>query len=274
MFEMIVNPTSGESIMTNDIDEQETYDDFVIIDNYTQEAIISIIGLGEYGKKIVGQIKSNKIEGLGYKESIDEIETSDMLLLVASLDEMNGRLEEIYDVVNNTNLSYLYVRTDTNIDYCSNEDLLEMQKYFDLVIPIPQTPITEESIYWSIRGIVELVTTNGLICIDFADVSYVTKGMAIGATAYGSANQSVDDRATVATEQALRSLYSTGINVIKAKGFLVTIFGGMDMSIGEFDDAGTAVREVLHDDASVVVGTIIDPDIDRFYVAITATGVC
>jgi cell division protein FtsZ len=82
-----------------------------------------------------------------------------------------------------------------------------------------------------------------------------------------------DHRAREAAEAAIHSPLLEDINVQGAQGILVNITAGLDMSIGEFEEVGEAIREFASDDASVVVGTVIDPDLaDEMRVTVVATG--
>ena len=124
----------------------------------------------------------------------------------------------------------------------------------------------------AVQGISELITKPGLINVDFADVRTVMSEMGIAMMGSGSA--SGDKRAREAAETALQSPLLEDINLAGAKGVLVNITAGMDMSIGEFDEVGTTVREYADDDATVVVGTVIDPEMhDELRVTVVATGI-
>ena len=124
----------------------------------------------------------------------------------------------------------------------------------------------------AVQGIAELITRPGLINVDFADVRTVMSEMGIAMMGSGSA--SGDKRAREAAETALQSPLLEDINLAGAKGVLVNITAGMDMSIGEFDEVGTTVREYADDDATVVVGTVIDPEMhDELRVTVVATGI-
>lgn len=123
----------------------------------------------------------------------------------------------------------------------------------------------------AVQGISELITRPGLINVDFADVKTVMTGM--GVAMMGSGNASGDERATKATEQAISSPLLEDVNLHGAKGVLVNITAGMDMGINEFDEVGEVVRQFASDDATVVVGTVIDPEMtDEIRVTLVATG--
>lgn len=121
------------------------------------------------------------------------------------------------------------------------------------------------------QGIAELITRPGLINVDFADVKTVMSEM--GQAMMGTGAASGEDRARTAAEAAINSPLLEDIDLAGAKGILVNITAGMSLSIGEFDEVGNTVRDFADDDATVVVGTVIDPDLDdELRVTVVATG--
>ena len=123
----------------------------------------------------------------------------------------------------------------------------------------------------AVQGIAELITRPGLINVDFADVKTVMAEM--GMAMMGSGSSSGEDRAREAAEAAVSSPLLEDINLSGANGILVNVTAGMDLSIGEFQEVGNTVKEFASDDATVVVGTVIDPDMtDRIRVTVVATG--
>ncbi len=123
----------------------------------------------------------------------------------------------------------------------------------------------------AVQGIAELITRQGLINVDFADVKTVMSEM--GVAMMGSGIASGPDRAISAADEAIHSPLLEDVNLSGAKGILVNITAGMDLSIGEFEEVGNRVKEIACDDATVVVGTVIDPDMDgEMRVTMVATG--
>ncbi len=123
----------------------------------------------------------------------------------------------------------------------------------------------------AVQGIADLITRPGLINVDFADVRTIMAemGLAMMGTGVGHGQ----NRAREAAEAAIASPLLEDINLQGARGILVNITGGMDMAIGEFDEVGNVVREFASDDAAVVIGTVIDPDLhDELRVTVVATG--
>lgn len=125
----------------------------------------------------------------------------------------------------------------------------------------------------AVKGISDLITRPGLINVDFADVRTVMSEM--GMAMMGTGCASGEQRARQAAEAAIASPLLEDVNLSGAKGILVNITAGLDMSIGEFEEVGDVVKEFISDDATVVVGTVIDPDMSgemRVTVIVTGLG--
>ncbi len=123
----------------------------------------------------------------------------------------------------------------------------------------------------AVQGIADLIMRPGMINVDFADVRTVMSemGMAMMGTGCGTG----ETRAREAAEAAIRSPLLEDINLQGARGILVNITAGMDLSLGEFSEVGDTVEEFASADATVVVGTVIDPEMhDELRVTVVATG--
>lgn len=121
------------------------------------------------------------------------------------------------------------------------------------------------------QGIAELITRPGLINVDFADVKAVMSDMGVSMMGIGSARG--ENRAREAAEAAIRSPLLEDIDLAGARGILVNITAGMNQTIGEFTEVGDTVREFADDDATVVIGTVVDPELeDELRVTVVATG--
>ena len=123
----------------------------------------------------------------------------------------------------------------------------------------------------AVQGIAELITRPGLINVDFADVRTVMgeTGMAM----MGSGSASGENRARLAAEAAVSSPLLEDINLQGARGILVNVTAGLDLAIGEFEEVGRIVKEFASEDATVVVGTVIDPEMsNEIRVTVVATG--
>jgi len=123
----------------------------------------------------------------------------------------------------------------------------------------------------AVKGISDLITRPGLINVDFADVRTVMSAM--GMAMMGTGVASGEQRARQAAEAAIASPLLEDINLSGAKGILVNITAGLDMSIGEFEEVGDVIKEFISDEATVVLGTVIDPDMtDQVRVTVIVTG--
>jgi cell division protein FtsZ len=122
-----------------------------------------------------------------------------------------------------------------------------------------------------VQGIAELITRPGLINVDFADVRTVMSEM--GMAMMGSGQASGDDRAIMAAQAATGSPLLEDINLSGACGILVNITAGPSLTMKEFEDVGNTVSDLASEDATVVVGTVIDPDMgDQIRVTVAVTG--
>jgi cell division protein FtsZ len=116
-----------------------------------------------------------------------------------------------------------------------------------------------------------LIMHPGMINVDFADVKTVMSEM--GMAMMGTGLASGPDRARQAAEAAIRSPLLEDVNLQGARGILVNITAGENLSLGEFAEVGDTVEEFASDDATVVVGTVIDPSLaDEIRVTVVATG--
>jgi cell division protein FtsZ len=124
----------------------------------------------------------------------------------------------------------------------------------------------------AVQGIAELITRPGLINVDFADVKTVMSEM--GTAMMGSGTASGDDRAQEAADAAISSPLLEDVDLAGARGILVNITAGMDISIDEFETVGNAVKAFASENATVVVGAVIDMDMtDELRVTVVATGI-
>lgn len=123
----------------------------------------------------------------------------------------------------------------------------------------------------AVQGIAELITRPGLINVDFADVRTVMSEMGMAMMGTGVARG--ENRARSAAEAAIASPLLEDINLNGARGVLVNITAGLDLSIGEFEEVGEVIKNFTSETATVVVGTVIDPEMtDELRVTIVVTG--
>jgi len=163
----------------------------------------------------------------------------------------------------------------------------ELKLYVDSLITIPNEKLlsvlgknmslldafkaANDVLLGAVQGIAELITRPGLINVDFADVRTVMSEM--GMAMMGSGRATGEGRAQEAAEAAIASPLLEDVNLSGARGILVNVTAGMDLSIGEFEEVGNTVKEFASENATVVVGTVIDPDMSgELRVTVVATG--
>jgi len=170
----------------------------------------------------------------------------------------------------------------------ANEGIKELAQFVDSLITIPNEKLltvlgrdisllnafkaANDVLLGAVQGIAELITCPGLINVDFADVRTVMAEM--GMAMMGSGSGRGQDRARVAAEAAICSPLLEDINLSGAKGILVNITSGMDLTMGEFEEVGNTLKEFSSDNATIVVGTVIDQQMeDEVRVTVVATGI-
>ncbi len=315
---------------------------FEIIDNYTQEAVIKVIGVGGGGGNAVTHMLSENLEGVDFicantdvqalnrsgvpallpigsnltkglgaganpqvgqqaaledRDRIKEqLQGADMVFITAGMGGGTGTGAAPVVAEISKELGILTVAVVTKpfrFEGARRQQAAELglkllRESVDSLITIPNDKLVpvlgsnmtlldafkaaNDVLLNAVQGISELITKPGLINVDFADVRTVMAEM--GLAMMGSGSATGNERAREAAEIALQSPLLEDVNLTGAKGILVNITAGMDMSIGEFDEVGTTVREYADDDATVVVGTVIDPDMhDELKVTVVATGI-
>ncbi len=169
----------------------------------------------------------------------------------------------------------------------ADRGISELSELVDSLIIIPNERILEvmggqvtlldafgkanEVLFNAVQGISELITRPGLINVDFADVKTVMLEM--GMAMMGTGEASGADRAIIAAESAIRCPLLEDINLQGAKGILVNITSGFDLTLGEFEDVGNTVREFADEDATIIVGSVFDAELnDQLRVTVVATG--
>jgi cell division protein FtsZ len=314
---------------------------FELMDTYSQNAIIKVLGVGGGGGNAVShmvqaglegvdficintdaqalkhskvrtalQIGCNITKGLGAGADpevgrqaamedrdriIELIEGCDMLFITAGMGggTGTGAAPVVAQVAKELGILTVAVVTrpfemeGNKRGRVADQGMLELSKYCDSLITIPNQKLlsvlgstttlldafkaANTVLQGAVQGIAELITRPGLINVDFADVRTVMSetGMAM----MGSGSAAGDDRAREAAEAAVSSPLLEDINLAGAQGILVNVTAGMDLSIGEFQEVGNVVKQFASDDATVVVGTVIDPDMaNQIRVTVVATG--
>ncbi len=314
---------------------------FELMDAYSQNAVIKVIGVGGGGGNAVAHMVTSGIEGVEFlcintdaqalKHSkvktalqigcnitkglgagadpevgrqaaiedrdriIEMIEGCDMLFITAGMGGGTGTGAAPVVAQCAKELGILTVAVVTRPfemeggkrTLVANHGLAELGKYVDSLITIPNQKLltvlgakttlldafksANHVLQGAVQGIAELITRPGLINVDFADVRTVMSetGMAM----MGSGVARGENRAKEAAEMAVSSPLLEDINLSGAHGILVNVTAGMDLSIGEFQEVGNVVKQFASDDATVVVGTVIDPELsDEMRVTVVATG--
>ena len=314
---------------------------FELMDAYSQNAVIKVIGVGGGGGNAVAHMVQSGIEGveflcintdaqalkhskvktslqigcnitkglgagadpaIGRQAAIEDrdriiemIEGCDMLFITAGMGggTGTGAAPVVAQVAKELGILTVAVVTrpfemeGNKRSLVANHGLAELGKYVDSLITIPNQKLltvlgakttlldafksANHVLQGAVQGIAELITRPGLINVDFADVRTVMSetGMAM----MGSGVARGENRAKEAAEAAVSSPLLEDINLSGAHGILVNVTAGMDLSIGEFQEVGNIVKQFASDDATVVVGTVIDPELsDEMRVTVVATG--
>jgi cell division protein FtsZ len=314
---------------------------FELMDAYSQNAVIKVVGVGGGGGNAINHMLTANIEGVDFicantdaqalknssvrtllqlgsnitkglgagadpqvgrdaaledKERIHEaLQGSDMVFITAGMGggTGTGAAPVVAEVARELGILTVAVVTKPfpfeggKRMQVANHGIRELSQYVDSLITIPNEKLlavlgkdmtllnafksANDVLLGAVQGIAELITRPGLINVDFADVRTVMSEM--GNAMMGSGSARGENRARTAAEEAIRSPLLEDINLSGARGILVNITAGLDLSIGEFDEVGSTVKEFACDDATVVVGTVIDPDMtDELRVTVVATG--
>ena len=315
---------------------------FELLDAYSQNAIIKVIGIGGGGGNAVEHMVSANIDGVDFicintdaqalknssartvlqlggnitkglgagsdpavgrqaamedRDRIAEVvEGADMVFITAGMGGGTGTggAPIVAQVARELGILTVAVVTKPfpfegkKRSHIAGEGIGELTKYVDSLITIPNEKLlsvlgknislldafkaANNVLLGAVQGIAELITRPGLINVDFADVRTVMSEM--GMAMMGSGRSSTKEhRAREAAEAAIASPLLEDINLSGARGILVNVTAGLDMAIGEFEEVGNTIKEFASEDATVVVGTVIDPDMgDELRVTVVATG--
>ncbi len=314
---------------------------FELIDTYTQNAVIKVIGVGGGGGNALEHMVSNQIEGVDFicantdaqalrkssattqlqlgtditkglgaganpdigrqaaledRERITEvISGADMVFITAGMGggTGTGAAPVVAQVAKEMGILTVAVVTKPfpfeggKRLKVANNGLDELSQHVDSLITIPNEKLlavlgkemsllnafkaANDVLLGAVQGIAELITREGMINVDFADVRTVMSEM--GMAMMGTGQATGENRAVEAARLAVSSPLLEDVDLAGARGVLVNITAGLDMTIGEFEDVGNTVKEFASDDATVVVGTVIDPEMtDELRVTVVATG--
>lgn len=170
----------------------------------------------------------------------------------------------------------------------AEQGITELSRHVDSLITIPNDKLLKvlgrgislldafgaanDVLKGAVQGIAELITRPGLMNVDFADVRTVMSEM--GYAMMGSGIAHGEDRAEEAAEMAISSPLLEDIDLSGARGVLVNITAGFDLRLDEFETVGNTIRAFASDNATVVIGTSLDPDMnDELRVTVVATGI-
>ena len=169
----------------------------------------------------------------------------------------------------------------------AEEGIRELAEHVDSLITIPNEKLMDvlgkgstlldafgaanDVLLGAVKGIADLIMRPGMINVDFADVSTVMSEM--GMAMMGTGHATGENRAVEAAEAAIRSPLLEDVNLQGARGILINITAGEDLTLGEFSEVGDTISEFASEQAIVVVGTVIDPSMkDELTVTVVATG--
>jgi cell division protein FtsZ len=256
---------------------------FELLDAQNQNAVIRVIGIGGGGGNAVNHMVASVIEG------------SDMVFITAGMGggTGTGAAPVVAQIARELGILTVAVVTKpfpfegVKRRKVADEGIAELAKSVDSLITIPNEKLlavlgkdmslldafsaANDVLRNATQGIAELITRPGLINVDFADVKTVMSEMGVAMMGTGAATG--EERAREAAEAAINSPLLEDIDLSGARGILVNITAGGSLTIGEFTEVGDTVRDFADDDATVVVGTVIDTSMDKeMRVTVVATG--
>ncbi len=224
----------------------------------------------------------------------DVLEGTNMLFLTAGMGggTGTGAIPVIAEIAKEMNILTVAVVTKpfdfegTQKKLVAEAGIADLEKHVDSLIIIPNQKLlpvlganvsmtkafaaANDVLLDAVQGITELITSPGMINVDFADVKTVMSSM--GAAIMGTGMASGENRARVAAEKAIACPLLEDINLQGARGILVNI-SAADIGISEFDEVGNIVHAFASDDAIIKIGTAIDEDLgDEIKVTVVATG--
>ena len=314
---------------------------FELIDTYTQNAVIKVIGVGGGGGNALEHMVANEIEGVDFvcantdaqalrkssattqlqlgtditkglgaganpdigrqaaledrERIIEVISGADMIFITAGMGggTGTGAAPVVAQVAKEMGILTVAVVTKPfpfeggKRLKIADAGLEELSQHVDSLITIPNEKLlavlgkdmsllnafkaANDVLLGAVQGIAELITREGMINVDFADVRTVMSEM--GMAMMGTGQASGEDRAVEAAKHAVSSPLLEDVDLSGARGVLVNITAGLDMTIGEFETVGNTIKEFASEDATVVVGTVIDPEMtDEIRVTVVATG--
>lgn len=170
----------------------------------------------------------------------------------------------------------------------ADKGIKELQETVDTIITIPNNRLlslaakkatflemlkkADDVLLYAVKGISDLITVPGLINLDFADVRTIMSEM--GMALMGTGMSSGEDRATEAAQKAISSPLLEDVSISGAKGVLMNISSGLDLTIDEVQEASSLIQKEAHEDANIIWGTVLDQSAgDELRVTVIATGI-
>ena len=171
---------------------------------------------------------------------------------------------------------------------CADQGIDELQKFVDTLIVIPNQNLfrmanerttwkdafkmADQVLYMGVRGVTDLMMAPGLVNLDFADIRTVMAEM--GKAMMGTGEADGDNRAIRAAEAAISNPLLEDTSMSGARGLLINITGGDDLTLFEVDQAANRIREEVDEEANIIFGSAIDPELQgRIRVSVVATGI-
>jgi len=170
----------------------------------------------------------------------------------------------------------------------ADKGIKELKETVDTIITIPNNRLlslaakkatflemlkkADDVLLYAVKGISDLITVPGLINLDFADVKTIMSEM--GMALMGTGMSSGEDRATEAAQKAISSPLLEDVSISGAKGVLMNISSGLDLTIDEVQEASSLIQKEAHEDANIIWGTVLDQSAgDELRVTVIATGI-
>jgi cell division protein FtsZ len=171
---------------------------------------------------------------------------------------------------------------------CADQGIEELQKFVDTLIVIPNQNLfrmanerttwkdafkmADQVLYMGVRGVTDLMMAPGLVNLDFADIRTVMAEM--GKAMMGTGESDGENRAIRAAEAAISNPLLEDTSMAGARGLLINITGGDDLTLFEVDQAANRIREEVDEEANIIFGSAIDPELQgRIRVSVVATGI-
>jgi cell division protein FtsZ len=171
---------------------------------------------------------------------------------------------------------------------CADQGIDELQRHVDTLIVIPNQNLfrmanerttwkeafkmADQVLYMGVRGVTDLMMAPGLVNLDFADIRTVMAEM--GKAMMGTGEAEGENRSIRAAEAAISNPLLEDTSMSGARGLLINITGGDDLTLFEVDQAANRIREEVDEEANIIFGSAIDPELQgRIRVSVVATGI-